>query len=440
MLITKRDGITQEPLDVSKYHRVIGFACDSLNIDPLELEMRAQVSFRNGMSTRELTQNLIKASQEMANQTNTEPLYVAARLLKYDLYKDASISRGYHRKKFGYGNFLDLVNMLTSKGLYGKFLKERYTDDEVNELGEYIDPSRDELFTYAGLRLLSERYIVRDYDKNVMELPQERFMAIAMHLAMKEKKRMYWAKQFYDILSNFYAMTATPTLMNGGRPHHQLSSCFEMGMDDDLWSIFDVSANAAMLSKFSGGLGIYLGKIRGIGSSIRGVKNASGGVMPWAKILNDIAVAVDQLGLRKGGIAAYLDIWHSDVLHFMAMRKNNGDTRYRAHNIFPALCVPDLFMEQVKKRGDWYLFDPNQVRLVLGYSIEDYWGEEFEEKFWEVVNDDRIDKTVIPAMEIMREIVTSSYETGTPFIFFRDLVNAMNPNKHCGMIYCTNLC
>jgi ribonucleoside-diphosphate reductase alpha chain len=258
---------------------------------------------------------------------------------------------------------------------------------------------------------------------------------------MKEKDRLKHAKDFYDILSKLEITVATPTLANAGTPHHQLSSCFIDTVDDSLAGIMNTASATSMVSKFGGGVGIYLGKVRSRGSSIRGHKGASGGVVPWTRLYNQIAISVDQLGTRAGAFAIYLDIWHADILDFLNLKTNNGDDRMKAHDIFPGVCIPDLFMERVKERGMWYLFDPHEVRQVMGFSLEDYYGEEFNERFELCVNDPRLTiKTEIPAIEIMKRIMASAFETGTPFIFFRDTVNRANPNKHAGMIYSSNLC
>jgi ribonucleoside-diphosphate reductase alpha chain len=192
-------------------------------------------------------------------------------------------------------------------------------------------------------------------------------------------------------------------------------------------------------------MGIYVGKIRSRAAAIRGYKGVAGGVIPWIKNYNNTALAVDQLGVRSGAVAVYLDVWHPDILDFLNVKTNNGDDRMKAHDIFPGVCIPDIFMRAVEERGEWYLFDPHEVRTVMGYSLEDSWGDEFERKYAECVeaaNDGRLtykDRT-IPAIDVMKRIMTSGFETGTPFIFYRDTVNRANPNKHAGIIYCSNLC
>lgn len=197
-------------------------------------------------------------------------------------------------------------------------------------------------------------------------------------------------------------------------------------------------------AKYGGGVGIYIGKIRSQGSAIRGHKGASGGIVPWTRIYNQIAISVDQLGQRAGAFAIYLDIWHPDILAFLNGKTNNGDDRLKFHDVFPGVCIPNIFMEAVKARGAWYLFDPHEVENVMGFRLEDSFDDvdqkEFTRRYMACVAHPLLQRVEIPAIEIMKKIMTSAFETGTPFIFFRDTVNAANPNKHKGMIYSSNLC
>src|SRR5690625_3292039 len=272
-------------------------------------------------------------------------------------------------------------------------------------------------------------------------------MIIAMHLMQDEdeSKRIELVLEAYWALSNLYMTVATPTLTNAGKTHGQLSSCFIDTVDDSLQSIYNSNTDIATLSKNGGGIGVYMGKVRARGSSIKGYKGMSSGVVPWIKQLNNTAVSVDQLGTRKGAIAIYLDIWHRDIESFLDLKLNNGDERLRAHDIFTGVCLPDLFMEQVDNRGDWYLFDPHEVRQVMGYSLEDFYDEErgagtWREKYQECVESDQLTKTKVPAIEIMKRILKSQLESGTPFMFYRDEVNRANSNIQSGLIYCSNLC
>src|SRR5699024_3795981 len=209
-------------------------------------------------------------------------------------------------------------------------------------------------------------------------------MIIAMHLMQNEeqKKRRSLVVEAYWALSHLYMTVATPTLANAGKTHGQLSSCFIDTVDDSLQSIYDSNTDIARLSKNGGGIGVYMGKVRGRGSSIKGFKGMSSGVVPWIKQLNNTAVSVDQLGTRIGAIVCYLDVWHTDIEAFLDLQLNNGDDRMRAHDIFTGVTLPDYFMEQVEKRGDWYLFDPHEVRQVMGYSLEDFYDETKDEGTW----------------------------------------------------------
>jgi ribonucleoside-diphosphate reductase alpha chain len=235
---------------------------------------------------------------------------------------------------------------------------------------------------------------------------------------------------------------ATPTLSNARRPFHQLSSCFIDTVPDSLEGIYRSITNFAHVSKHGGGMGLYFGKVRAVGSSIRSFKGAAGGVLRWIKLANDTAVAVDQLGVRQGAVAVYLDVWHKDIPEFLQLRTNNGDDRMKAHDVFPAVCYPDYFWRCVENdiEGDWYLLCPHEVWTVKGYHLEDYFGDEWEKRYTECVNDARIPKRVIKTKELVRLILKSAIETGTPFAFFRDEVNRKNPNVHKGVIYSSNLC
>ena len=455
ILIKKRNG-KYENLCVEKTKKMVALACEGLDgCDPMELEMDSKIQFKNGMSTKEIQQVLIRSAIEkvivndesenggVLNRMNSKWQYVAARLFLFDLYKEAKISRNY--KTFGYGDFNELVEMLVERGIYTENFITKYSKAQRKELADYIDPDRDFLFNYEGVKLLADRYLVQGMDGEVLELPQERFMAIAMHLASVEEDKVHYAKAFYDLLSKLKMTVATPTLANAGTTFNQLSSCFISTVSDNLWSIYDVNSKFSKVSKHGGALGIYLGKVRSLGSDIRGFSNASGGVIPWVRLYNDTAVAVDQLGRRKGGASITLDIWHKDLYEFIDLRTNNGDDRRKAHDIFPAISIPDIFMERLINRQDFSLFDPHEVEKLMGFSLEDYYDKdekhkEFSERYKLCENDSRLAKITVPALDIMKKIMKSAVETGTPFIFFRDTVNRANPNSHAGMIYGSNLC
>jgi ribonucleoside-diphosphate reductase alpha chain len=297
------------------------------------------------------------------------------------------------------------------------------------------------------LLTLADRYLATSHDKRVYELPQERFLIIAMTLMSQEKKenRTALVKEAYWALSSLYMTVATPTLSNAGKSYGQLSSCFIDTIDDSLRGIYDSNTDLATLSKNGGGIGVYLGHIRSRGSDIKGFKGVSSGTIPWMKQLNNTAVSVDQLGQRQGAIAVYLDVWHKDIFSFLDARLNNGDERQRTHDLFTGVCLPDLFMEKVEAREDWHLFDPHEVRTLMGYSLEDFYDEEegsgsFRTRYAECVNNEQLSRETVPAIEIFKRIMLSQLETGTPYMFYRDTVNRANQNRHEGMIYCSNLC
>lgn len=405
---------------------------------------KMELIVREGMTDEEIRDSLIQVSLELT--TDIEPNWqkIAARLYVEKLYDEVKKNRGLDSTKDLYKNFYGFVRELVDNKLYGKYILENYTEEDIKELEKVIKPERDFLFTYSGIKLLSGRYLVENFNREVLELPQQMFMGIAMHLAIPEKKenRLYWAKRFYDVLSSLKATMATPTMSNARKPFYQLSSCFIDTVNDSLKGIYKSLDNFSEVSKFGGGMGIYIGKIRALGSPIRGFKGASGGIIPWVKLFNDTAIAVDQLGVRNGSVAIWLDAWHKDLPEFLQIRTNNGDDRKKAHDVFPGLCYPDLFWRLAENDidADWNMMCPHEIKNVKGYSLEDFYGEEWEKRYYECVEDDRIEKRVMKVKDIVRLIIKSAAETGTPFAFYRDTVNKMNPNKHKGMIYSSNLC
>jgi ribonucleoside-diphosphate reductase alpha chain len=411
----------------------------------LEKNLRA-LSANETISEDELMHHLILTALENVDEAGRDWTYVASRIELHRLYTEASKNRGYHKDQ-KYGDYYELQKMLVAKGIYSPNILEKYSREEIEKLSQLIKPERDDLFDYIGLHTLKNRYLATDYDKNVYELPQERWLTIALFLMQDEpkEKRAALVSEAYWALSNLYMTVATPTLANAGLSFGQLSSCFIDTVEDSLVDIYNSNTDVARLSKGGGGIGVYLGKIRARGSAIKGFKGASSGVIPWIKQLNNTAVSVDQLGRRKGAIAVYLDVWHADILAFLDLKLNNGDERQRAHDLFTGVCLPDVFMEQVENRGDWYLFDPHEVKRVMGFRLEDFYDEEkgkgsFREKYWQCVRDKHLSKTKVPAIQIMARIMKSQLETGTPFMFYRDEANRQNPNKHLGMIYSSNLC
>jgi ribonucleoside-diphosphate reductase alpha chain len=454
-VITKNNGARVLPFDKERLERFIDEVTEDfprgsdqypLKVEEYKAKVFRTVEGKPEYKAEQLTSLLIMTALENIDMAYHEWTYVAAEIYLRQLYKQASKNRVYSTVK-KYGDFYALLTTLTDKGVYSPFILEKYSRDEIEQASHLIDPARDCKFTYIGLRTLADRYLARDKERNTFELPQERWLIIAMHLMSEEPKenRMKLVGEAYWALSNLYMTVATPTLANAGKSYGQLSSCFIDTLDDSLQGIFDSNTDIANLSKNGGGIGVYLGKVRSRGSDIRGHKGASSGVLPWMKQLNNTAVSVDQLGNRKGAIAAYLDVWHKDIYSFLDSKLNNGDERYRTHDLFHGVCLPDLFMEQVEKRGEWYLFDPHEVRAIMGFSLEDYYDEKkgtgtFREKYEECIQSQELTKVKVPAIEIMKRIMRSQLETGGPFMFYRDEVNRMNANSHKGMVYCSNLC
>lgn len=390
------------------------------------------------MNDKEILDAVIRAASELTSKEAPDWEIIAARFLSYKI----NLEIREEEERYDIYDFKSKIKFLTDKNLYGAYILENYSSADIDELQKYLDYKRDDIFTYSGLDLLRKRYLITTYDGRLVERVQEMFMGIAMHLAIPEKDKVAFAKRLYDILSSLKATMATPTMTNARKPFNQLSSCFIETVPDTLKGIYRSVTNFAEVSKHGGGMGMYFGKVRANGSDIRGFEGVAGGVIRWIRLANDTAVAVDQLGVRQGAVAVYLDIWHKDMPEFLALRTNNGDDRMKAHDVFPGVCVPDLFWKEVRDNmeGDWYMFDPHEVEKKYGKAIEDTYGEEFEEFYKKLVADKEISRRVMPIKDMVRLLIKSWSETGTPFIFNRDLVNKYNPNKHQGMIYSSNLC
>lgn len=392
--------------------------------------------------------------------------FIASSIYLEQLYKKAAKVRGYDPER-QYGSFYELIQTLVDKGIYSTDLIDAYSREEIEELAQSIQPEKDRLCQFIGLFLLADRYLAKDFDGNIYELPQERFMVIAMTLMKQEKrtKRLSLIKEAYWAMSHLYMTTATPTLANAGKNVGQLSSCFIDTVEDSLDGIYLNNWDAARTSKDGGGLGIYFGKVRTLGSDIKKFKGNSSGVIPWVKQLNNTAVSVDQLGQRQGAVAVYLDVFHKDIMNgFLDLKTNNGDERRKAHDIFTGVTIPDLFMEKLQEVdesgrsiGAWHTFCPHQVKQLMEWKdengqplgLEDFYDEEdekyFTEKYLEAVQHPLLPRKTYRAMDIMARIMVSQLEAGTPYMFYRDEVNRQNPNKHVlgegrTAIYCSNLC
>lgn len=425
LTVIKRNGRI-EPLDVTKIQKYTRDSVVGLEgVSQSELEVDAKLQFRDKITTQEIQQTLIKTAVDKIDIDCPNWSFVAARLFLYDLYHRVN---GFN----GYKTLREYLELGESENRIIRGMKEKF---DLERLDKKIDKTRDLQFTYLGIKTLYDRYLIKNKKGDPIELPQHMFMGIAMFLAQNEQDPNFWAEQFYDLLSKFEVMAATPTLSNARTPRHQLSSCYVGSTPDSIEGIFDSYKEMALLSKYGGGIGWDFSKIRGLGSFIDGHKNAAGGVIPFLKITNDIAIAVDQLGTRKGAISVYLEPWHSDIFDFVDIKKNSGEERRRTHDLFPALWIPDLFMKRVSEDGLWNLFDS-----LTCSDLTNLYGEAFEARYIQYERDPNIPKTTLKAKDLWKRILTNYFEVGSPFLCFKDNANRANPNPHTGIIRSSNLC
>lgn len=395
------------------------------------------------IKTSDINKLLVKTCIDLVTVENIHWQEVAGRIALFNLYKEACRNREMdHRDLYSPASVLALFHEYIEKGLYAKELRETYSDDEILLAAQSIDANLDLTYGYTTVLSLQKRYLLNP-NKIVKELPQEMYFFVGLFMAMPEPKetRVSAAIEMYKACAEQKISLATPSLMNARTTFHQLSSCFKLNVDDDLRAIYHSIENIAQISKFGGGVGVYLGNIRARGSAIRGVMGMSGGVNPWVKVINDTAIAVNQLGSRLGAISVTLDIWHHDIYDFLDLQTETGDIRSKAFDIFPAVSIPDLFMKRLEENAEITLFDPHEIQKLYGKCLQDTFGEEFEKFYLELENDGRIVmKKTVSAKELFKKFLKVVVETGMPYVFFRDTVNRMNPNKHAGNIYSSQLC
>jgi ribonucleoside-diphosphate reductase alpha chain len=430
--VIRRNG-SQTSLDVTKIRSVVEWACADKDVNPITLEASLTTRLRNGVTTREIQDNLIDCALTMCSPDEPEWRYVAGRLHIWSLWKDIIVSRGY-----GYGNYPQTVTLQINSERYDRAILN-YSLEELADAGSWIEPKWDLDYDYAGAVLLTKRYLLAD------ELPQEAYLTCALLLASVEApaSRLTVAKQFYEAIAKRQISLATPILANLRIPNGSLSSCFITAMDDNLESIFTEVTNTARISKNGGGVGVNVSRIRATGSWVMGKANASGGVVPWIKLLNDTAIAVNQGGRRAGAVTVGLDVWHLDVPEFLEMQAENGDMRRKAYDVFPQLVIVDEFMRRVENKQAWTLVDPYEVRMNLGIELAELWGEAFEDAYRAIESE--LDGKItlykqIDARELFKQIMRSQVETGMPYLAFKDTINRANPNQHEGFIPGVNLC
>ncbi|TXH07195.1 MAG: ribonucleoside-diphosphate reductase subunit alpha [Candidatus Moraniibacteriota bacterium] len=442
--VTKADG-SKERFDVNKLRVVFDRASkgfeETCHFEDLMDSFKKNLV--DDIKTSDIEALLVKTCVDLVTVENIAWQNIAARILLGGLYKKAIKNRGIDQKDiYSAAAYKAHFDDYITKGLYYKEFYDYYSEADILEAGKYLAKETDESYEYTTIVSFIKRYLLNP-NKVVRELPQEMYMSVALFLAIPEKKedRLALALKIYEHCSKQRISLPTPTLLNARTNYHQLSSCFKINVDDDLRGIYHAVENMAQISKFGGGVGVYLGNIRARGSAIRGVKGMSGGVNPWIKVINDTAIAVNQLGSRLGAISVTLDIWHLDIYDFLDLQTETGDIRSKAFDIFPAVSIPDLFMKRLQADEHWTLFDPHEVKSLYGKNLQDHFGDEFETFYLELEKDDRLTiKKSVNAKEIFKKFLKTTVETGMPYVFFRDTVNRLNPNKHAGNIYSTQLC
>jgi len=397
----------------------------------------------DGIHTKDIIKLMIKSAIDLISVENTSWQFIAGRLMTIDLYKAASTNRKIKISDiYSPKSYQTLVDDYIKNGLYYKDFYKYYSKEDILEAGKHLKKDTDFTYNYTTMLMYKKRYLLNP-NGIIKELPQEMYMSAALFLAIPEKKeeRLKIAFKIYEYCSKAMISLPTPTLLNARTNYHQLSSCFKLNIDDDLRAIYHNIENMAQISKYWGWIGVYLGNIRSKWGTIRGVKWVSGGVNPWIKVINDTAIAVNQLGARAGSISVTLDMWHRDIYDFLDLQTETGDIRRKAYDVFPAVSIPDLFMHRMKKDEPWTLFDPKEVKDVTGKSLQDMFGKEFEAFYKECEENPALElKETVNAKDLFKKFLKSTVETGMPYVFYRDTVNALNPNKHVGNIYSTQLC
>ncbi|NRA73514.1 MAG: ribonucleoside-diphosphate reductase subunit alpha [Rickettsiales bacterium] len=446
--IIKRNG-QPESYDVKKIRRVIEWATKDFDLNSIKLESNVEMTLQNGITTRKIQQAVILSALSLTTSEEPDWKYVAGRLKLFDIYKDIAILRNLHKQGYPlYNNnnsFKDYIADSVNKGIYTDVLIKKYTPKELDQIACLIKAEYDLLYDYAGINLLNRRYLAEHNDQ-IWELPQEMYITVAMMIAqdIDKSNRLKVIKDVYEKLASFKISLATPLLMNLRKLDGNLSSCFITAMDDSRKSIFYTIDQISAISQHGGGVGCNVSRVRCKGARIRDTKNASGGVIPWIRIINDTAVAVNQQGKRKGAVTVSLDVWHMDIEDFLELQTENGDQRMKAYDIFPQVVIPNMFMEQVEANAKWLLVDPQEVRKKYAVEISNLWGEEFT-KFYNILTNDAKEGKLelykfVSAKGLLKKIMLSQVETGMPYIAFKDTLNKYNPNKHDGLILATNLC
>jgi ribonucleoside-diphosphate reductase alpha chain len=435
--LTVTDGGVTRPLDMVALRGIIDSACanlgDAVSAEPIVAE--TVKNLYDGVPMSQVYDSAILAARTMIEK---DPAYsqVTARILLHTIRREI-LEEEVTQGEMG-ARYAEYFPTFIKRGVQAELLDEKLQQYDLKRLGAALDADRDLQFGYLGLQTLYDRYFLH-HDGVRIEMPQAFFMRVAMGLALNEIDREARAIEFYNVLSSFDFMSSTPTLFNSGTRRSQLSSCYLTTVDDDLDGIYEALKENALLSKFAGGLGNDWTRVRALGSHIKGTNGKSQGVVPFLKVVNDTAVAVNQGGKRKGAVCAYLESWHLDIEEFLELRKNTGDDRRRTHDMNTANWIPDLFMKRVHEGGEWTLFSPSTCP-----DLHDKFGAEFEAAY--TAYEDKVARgeiklfKKIPAAQLWRKMLGMLFETGHPWITFKDPCNIRSPQQHVGVVHSSNLC
>lgn len=438
--VTLADG-SRQLLDIQRLDTIVNEACADLEgVAPESIVKEALKNLYDGVSLEDVSTSLVMTARTLIEK---EPNYtfVTSRLLLDVLRREALGFLGLANdatQKQMHQLYAQALPLYIEKGIELELLSPELRKFDLARLGQALDATRDEQFTYLGLQTLYDRYFIH-WNNTRFELPQVFFMRVAMGLAMEEDDINARAIEFYNLLSSFDYMSSTPTLFNAGTLRPQLSSCYLTTVPDDLYGIYGAIRDNAMLSKWAGGLGNDWTPVRALGARIKGTNGKSQGIVPFLKVVNDTAVAVNQGGKRKGAVCAYLESWHLDIEEFLELRKNTGDDRRRTHDMNTANWVPDLFMKRVFEDSHWTLFSPNDVP-----ELHDLFGSAFEERYTHYENLTQTGGLKlfkrIRAQDLWRKMLGMLFETGHPWITFKDVCNLRSPQQHVGVVHSSNLC
>ena len=431
------DGGQRIPLDLDHLKGLIVSACQNLGADvkPDPIMAETMRNLYDGVPMDEVYKASILAARTLIEK-DPDYTYATARLLLHTIFKEV-LGRDLPPAEMA-GSYADYFPGFIKKGVDNELLDEKLLQFDLKKLGAALKAERDLKFDYLGLQTLYDRYFLH-VRKTRIELPQAFFMRVAMGLSLNEIDREARAIEFYEVLSSFDFMSSTPTLFNAGTLRSQLSSCYLTTVPDDLDGIYESIKENALLSKFAGGLGNDWTRVRALGSHIKGTNGESQGVVPFLKVVNDTAVAVNQGGKRKGAVCTYLESWHLDIEEFLELRKNTGDDRRRTHDMNTANWIPDLFMRRVMEKGEWTLFSPSNVP-----DLHDKFGIEFEKAY--VAYEEKAKRgeikpsKTVQATDMWRKMLSMLFETGHPWITFKDACNIRSPQQHAGVVHSSNLC